>query len=248
MGGGGKPSHSKGFTLAEVLITLGIIGVVAAMTLPALIQNYQKMVVENQLKVVYSLITNAFKMAEAEYGTGFDFLPNTWKDNDEIANVNGYSFEFSQAVFEQYMKKHFKITQVYSKSDSLSKFKYNNNIGITGFPICYKLVNGIGMCFIASGNIDSTAYFYIFLKPNAKHKVAGRDVFNFTVRKKQKGSYFGYQMMSEIYNESNRQEYLEGCINQTVSHPVGIYDAPFICTMLIWNNNFKIPDDYPVKF
>ena len=28
----------KAFTLAEVLITLGIIGVVAAMTLPALIQ------------------------------------------------------------------------------------------------------------------------------------------------------------------------------------------------------------------
>ena len=31
-----------GFTLAEVLITLGIIGVVAAMTLPTLIQNYKK--------------------------------------------------------------------------------------------------------------------------------------------------------------------------------------------------------------
>ena len=32
----------KAFTLAEVLITLGIIGVVAAMTLPGLVQNYQK--------------------------------------------------------------------------------------------------------------------------------------------------------------------------------------------------------------
>lgn len=30
------------FTLAEVLITLGVIGVVAAMTMPVLIQNYQK--------------------------------------------------------------------------------------------------------------------------------------------------------------------------------------------------------------
>ena len=30
------------FTLAEVLITLGIIGVVAAMTMPSLIQNYQE--------------------------------------------------------------------------------------------------------------------------------------------------------------------------------------------------------------
>lgn len=32
----------KAFTLAEVLITLGIIGVVAAITLPTLIANYQK--------------------------------------------------------------------------------------------------------------------------------------------------------------------------------------------------------------
>ena len=31
-----------GFTLAEVLITLGIIGIVAALTIPALIGNYQK--------------------------------------------------------------------------------------------------------------------------------------------------------------------------------------------------------------
>ena len=38
------------FTLAEVLITLGIIGVVAAMTMPALVANYQKTVTVNRLK------------------------------------------------------------------------------------------------------------------------------------------------------------------------------------------------------
>ena len=38
------------FTLAEVLITLGIIGVVAALTLPTLIQNHQKQVYVTQLK------------------------------------------------------------------------------------------------------------------------------------------------------------------------------------------------------
>ena len=34
--------HKKAFTLAEVLITLGVIGVVAAMTIPGMITNYQK--------------------------------------------------------------------------------------------------------------------------------------------------------------------------------------------------------------
>ena len=38
------------FTLAEVLITLGIIGVVAALTIPTLIQKYEKQVYITQLK------------------------------------------------------------------------------------------------------------------------------------------------------------------------------------------------------
>ena len=44
----------SGFTLAEVLITLGIIGIVAAMTIPALITKYQKQVAATQLKKHYS--------------------------------------------------------------------------------------------------------------------------------------------------------------------------------------------------
>lgn len=48
-------SH-KGFTLAEVLVTLGIIGVVSAMTVPTLMQNYQRQSYVTQLhKVIMSL-------------------------------------------------------------------------------------------------------------------------------------------------------------------------------------------------
>lgn len=58
----------KAFTLAEVLITLGIIGVVAAITLPLLIQNYQKMVLKNQFKKVYALMQVAMQKTEADLG------------------------------------------------------------------------------------------------------------------------------------------------------------------------------------
>lgn len=44
------------FTLAEVLITLGIIGVVAAMTIPTLMSNYRKKQLETQIKANYSLV------------------------------------------------------------------------------------------------------------------------------------------------------------------------------------------------
>ncbi len=55
-----------GFTLAEILITLGIIGVVAAVTIPMLISNYQKRSTETQLKKAYSLLVNASRQAIAD--------------------------------------------------------------------------------------------------------------------------------------------------------------------------------------
>ena len=49
-----------GFTLAEVLVTLGIIGVVSAMTVPSLMQNYQRQSYVTQLHKVYNIISQAF--------------------------------------------------------------------------------------------------------------------------------------------------------------------------------------------
>ena len=56
------------FTLAEVLITLGIIGIVAAMTMPALIQRNINHTAEARLKKFYSVFNQAIQLAEAEYG------------------------------------------------------------------------------------------------------------------------------------------------------------------------------------
>lgn len=61
------------FTLAEVLITLGIIGIVAVMTLPTLIQKNNNRVVETRLMKFYSAINHAIKMAEVDYGDKNDW-------------------------------------------------------------------------------------------------------------------------------------------------------------------------------
>ena len=63
-----KTIFKKAFTLAEVLITLGIIGVVAAMTLPALIQNYQSAVLKTQFKKAYSDLNNASTLFRVHNG------------------------------------------------------------------------------------------------------------------------------------------------------------------------------------
>lgn len=47
------------FTLAEVLVTVGIIGVVSALTLPSIIANYQKQVYAGQLHKVYNTFVEA---------------------------------------------------------------------------------------------------------------------------------------------------------------------------------------------
>lgn len=56
----------SGFTLAEVLITLGIIGVVAAITLPTLIQNNDEKATVTKLKKMYSNLQNAYALYRAE--------------------------------------------------------------------------------------------------------------------------------------------------------------------------------------
>ena len=65
--------YKKGFTLAEVLITLGIIGVVAAITLPTLIQNYQKQVYANGAKKGLNTVMNLMsKIQEDENASSLE--------------------------------------------------------------------------------------------------------------------------------------------------------------------------------
>ncbi len=61
------------FTLAEVLITLGIIGVVAAMTMPTLITNYRKKQTVVQLKKVYSELSQAAQLSASQNGDMIDW-------------------------------------------------------------------------------------------------------------------------------------------------------------------------------
>lgn len=63
-----KPTEQKNraFTLAEVLITLGIIGIVAAMTLPTVINNAQDRQFRAMLKKQYSVIAQAIQLIFAK--------------------------------------------------------------------------------------------------------------------------------------------------------------------------------------
>ena len=83
-----------GFTIAEVLITLGIIGIVAALTIPALVTGYQKNVTVESLKKVYSTLSQAVKLSEADNGFVSDWDIGFWW------GYNIYSYMYSKLLHD----------------------------------------------------------------------------------------------------------------------------------------------------
>lgn len=87
------------FTLAEVLITLGIIGIVAALTIPNAIKNYQDKVRLTQLKKSYSIISQAHTLVAQDIG-------EYWKDKDFISHDSeGWHTKNGTEIFELYAEK-----------------------------------------------------------------------------------------------------------------------------------------------
>ena len=113
-----------GFTLAEVLITLGIIGVVAALTMPSLIANYKKQAYVAQLKKCVSVVDNGFKKVLAD--DGVDKLSDTGLWNTFSANFgNGQQ----NPEFTAYLKKYFNIID--TTNTELKNYKILNGTYVT---------------------------------------------------------------------------------------------------------------------
>lgn len=87
------------FTLAETLITIGIIGIVASMTLPSLIQDHREKETVAKLKKINSILSQALVRAINDTGTTVD----QW--NLE----SGDSPNGSQVLVDDYFKPYFKI-------------------------------------------------------------------------------------------------------------------------------------------
>lgn len=106
---------SLAFTLAEVLITIGVIGVVAAITLPSLITKSRKVMVENRLKDTYSILANATRLAEGEFGADID--------PSEKITGNGFSSAKSKLVFDTYFRPFIKINYEYPQNECVELTK-----------------------------------------------------------------------------------------------------------------------------
>ncbi len=230
----------KAFTIAEVLITLGIIGIVAAMTLPALIGNYQKKVTATRLKRSYTVIAQTLERSKVDYGD-----VSGWR-LDEIAG----SAQANRDYITEYFTSQFwdpwvpKIQG--SFYGSAKEFGYNitkglipDNTKVKWYVLNDGTVVGIWVQVYIDENgngtqLSSLAY-WVDTNGLKKPNIIGQDIFIFQLN----------PLTGNIIDNSEgltRDELIEKCD----AFKNGNFNTNYYyCTVLIAQDGWEIKDDYP---
>lgn len=149
------------FTLAEILITLGIIGIVAAMTIPTLVASYQKKTYVSGLQKFMSVFQNGMRKYMADTGCSDLYCTGFFEGMD-----NGAAWQANAAVELPKIFKGFKFLQ--SNSATPSNYKGPTNLGgtTTGyaagmFPNFYIFEIADGMLVgIDDSHTENCDYYY----------------------------------------------------------------------------------------
>lgn len=177
---GGCASCNLAFTLAEVLVTLGIIGVVAAMTMPALIKNHQRQTYIKQLHKIYN---------EFQQGLDMKMLETNAVNLAEAGFVRNNEFN----VEKQFLQSHFKVVNdcgVDNQSCFASSYKgLNGSIGSPSFAgYSVSIASGASISFyidgLDTGDENTDDYLgYIYVDTNGANgpNIGGRDLFRMYV-------------------------------------------------------------------
>ena len=227
------------FTLAEVLITLGIIGVVAAMTMPALITKHQKQVTVTSLKKIYTTMSQAKQLSETQNGAMeyWDFPPT-----------------FDKSDIEQFFDKYFRpYMQVIGECESE---KSCSSIYTAERPI-YILKDGTQIIFSPNAQSDTLnsakKYIHTCIDTNGNKgpNRYGKDMFVINIYP-QKGAVLFGQASDFDPIPKGREELKTGIsINSGTetsccSHSCPVQYAKYYnCGALIQADGWQIKDDYP---
>lgn len=181
----------KGFTLAEILITLGIIGIVSAMTIPALIVNYQKHVYYTQFMKSVSSIENAVKMFYISEGC-----------DDGTACIDIYDGDDCPTPLIKGMAKHMNALSFYSGYDDNNYNKeldeYNiyskdkklySTIDEDALNIYF--ITNTGLIVLQSGDFCASAEFMLDTNGKKAPNTIGKDIFFFAINDDNKITWAG---------------------------------------------------------
>ena len=168
------------FTLSEIIITLGIIGIVAALTIPQVFNNYNKQVTITKLQKAYTTLNQAFRQSEVDNGSS-----EFWQETDKIG---------TDEYFNTYWKKYFNHTTFcktakecgYKSSNPFSKFNgtKTGTIGIDSSRVFFKTSDDVFYLFVdkttnEKGEKYALPHVYIDINGGKEPNKYGIDVFIF---------------------------------------------------------------------
>ena len=204
----------KGFTLAEVLITLGIVGVVAALVMPSIIANYKKKAWVAQLQKSVNTWNNGFRQMITD--DGVYYLNDTQfaqsllnKGKTEYNRVTAPSAPEATDI----LKKYFKITKIKDYTSAPLPYKYyngqtNNTSSETNLRAIYLADGTIFYVWITNlngvpGANSSNGYLYIDVNGDKKPNMFGRDVFRFDIDSKGRALPTGGLWQVEVWGRAS---------------------------------------------
>lgn len=236
----------KAFTLAEVLITLGIIGIIAAMTLPSVITNYQKKQAVAQLKKFYSIMLQAVKLSES-YNSDVKYWNFTIGGNNH-----------TEIFMDTYIKPYIKVIKEYKPEDFPADINYkcvsgsdcnafgqvkNNNPKLVLADGTMILAADLATGLDDDGKTVHMMNIIVDLNGFKKPNQYGRDVFAFTI---QPGTGFapagiGYTSAIQGSQNYDREWFSSGGNGRGCNRR----DAGFYCAALIMTDGWEMKEDYP---
>ena len=225
------------FTLAEVLITLGIIGIVAAMTMPSLITNYQKQRAVTQLKKSYTNLAEAVKRSELE--------------NDTVANWN---FDLpAEEFYNTYLSGFLSVNNsTVAKSNIEYKF-LNRNTCTARFCtessyIAY-LADGSSIMISFHTGLHTGRVVSIDINGNKRPNTIGKDLFQFAITKDNGVVPFGYGDFGVTNPDGTKYQnfgnYDRDKITGTDSYACNKDKYGVWCSALIMMDGWTMSKDYP---
>ncbi len=213
------------FTLSEVLITLVIVGIVAAITVPLIYTSYQKEATVQKLKKSYAAVCDLVKLSELDNGP-----LATW-EFDSTYNSYGVNSDFFKKYFEPYI-----ITSKKYGAHSPDRVSYpvNNIDGQTANNILvwYVLADGTGLTMFSNG----TYYCWILIDINASNPPnrLGKDIFMLDIYRNGKVRFWG-----DTYNN------FINVFGYACKKGSGYQYAGGSCGAWIQAAGWKIPNGYP---
>ena len=228
------------FTLAEVLITLTIIGVIAAITIPNLMQSWRKHEKISQIKSAYSILQNAIKMATAEHGN-----PDGW-------DYSGNGKEFSEKYILPYMK--YQYICGYGSANSrcfdkgswyyLARQKSESDDGYGAYNhYQIKLQNGMDLGIYNGSVFKKKPWFVVDVNGQQGPTQAGNDVWGFILYGDENKLRTGWGWVSSF--NLGYSYYISGTYNGACTTSAGM--SGLACTRVIEQNGWDFPDNYPIK-